>query len=231
MIKKFYITTAIAYPNGAPHLGHTLEIVQADALARFYRLLGKDVVFQTGTDEHGIKNWQTAKKEGKEIKKFLDDNVAVFVKLYKLLNISYDRFIRTTDEKMHYPGAVKLWKALDASGDIYKKKYKGLYCTGCESFKTERELADGKCPNHLTRKIEHVEEENYFFKLSKYKDEAAKLIKDGKYKITPEVRKNEILEFLGIRSLRSGDLKAAVFFPNFCVAHRSRISIRSLLAP
>jgi methionyl-tRNA synthetase len=143
-----------------------------------------------------IKNWQTAKKEGKEIMKFLNDNVAVFVKLYKLLNISYDRFIRTTDKKIHYPGAINLWKALADSGDIYKKKYKGLYCTGCEVFKTERELVDGKCPNHPTREIEKVEEENYFFKLSKYKDEVAKLIKNDKYKIIPEVRKNEILEFL-----------------------------------
>ncbi len=196
MAKKFYITTAIAYPSSRPHCGHALEIIQADALARFYKLLGKDVVFQTGTDEHGSKNWQTAKKEGKEIMKFLNDNVAVFVKLYKLLNISYDRFIRTTDEKVHYPGAVKLWKALADSGDIYKKKYKGLYCTGCEAFKIERELVNGKCPNHPTRDIEEVEEENYFFKLSKYKNKVAKLIKDGKYKIIPEVRKNEILEFL-----------------------------------
>jgi methionyl-tRNA synthetase len=196
MAKKFYITTAIAYPNGVPHMGHALEIIQADALARFYKLLGNKVVFQTGTDEHGIKNWQTAKKEGKEIMEFLDDNVAVFVKLYKLLNVSYDRFVRTTDEKIHYPGAKKLWNALFDAGDIYKKKYKGLYCTGCEAFKTERELVDGKCPNHLTLNIEHVEEENYFFKLSKYKDEVAKLIKKGEYKITPDVRKNEILEFL-----------------------------------
>jgi len=197
-MKKFYITTAIAYPNGPPHMGHALEIIQADAAARFQRLLGKDVVFQTGTDEHGTKNWQTAKKEGKEIMEFLNHNVSVFKKLYKLLNISYDRFIRTTDKKIHYPGAEKLWKELVKSKDIYKKKYKGLYCTGCEAFKTERELEKGKCPDHPTRDIEVVEEENYFFKLSKYREKISKLIEKDEYKIIPDVRKNEILEFLKI---------------------------------
>ena len=196
MPKKFYITTAIAYPNSVPHQGHALEIVQADALARFYRLLGKKVFFQTGTDEHGTKNWQTAKKEGKEIMEFLDANVAVFKKLYKLLNISYDNFIRTTDKKLHYPGAIKLWEELVKSGDIYKKKYKGLYCTGCEAFKTEKELVEGKCPNHPTREIEAIEEENYFFKLSKYKDHVIEIIKKDDYKIIPETRKNEILSWL-----------------------------------
>ena len=196
MTKKFYVTTAIAYPNGKPHMGHALEIVQADALARFHRLLGKDVFFQTGTDEHGTKNLQTAKKLKKDIMEFLNENVSVFKKLYKLLNISYDNFIRTTDKKLHYPGAKKLWEELVKSGDIYKKKYKGLYCTGCESFKTERELVNGKCPNHPTREIEQLEEENYFFKLSKYKEEIIRIIKKDEYKIIPKIRKNEILSFL-----------------------------------
>jgi methionyl-tRNA synthetase len=128
MAKKFYITTAIAYPNGRPHMGHALEIIQTDALARFYRLLGKDVFFQTGTDEHGIKNWQTAQKDGKEISSFLGENVNVFKELYKKCSISYDQFIRTTDESMHHPGAIKLWEKLVEAGDIYKKKYRGLYC-------------------------------------------------------------------------------------------------------
>jgi methionyl-tRNA synthetase len=198
MAKKFYVTTAIAYPNSVPHLGHALEIIQADVVARFNKLLGKEVVFQTGTDEHGSKNWQTAKKEKKDIMDFLDHNVSIFKKLYKLLNISYDRFLRTTDKKIHYPGAAKLWKALEKSGDIYKKKYKGLYCTGCEAFKTERDLVDGKCPDHPTREIEKIEEENYFFRLSKYKDKVKKLIEKDEYKIIPFVRKNEILEFLKI---------------------------------
>ncbi|MBW2992871.1 methionine--tRNA ligase [Candidatus Woesearchaeota archaeon] len=193
--KKFYITSAIAYPNSVPHLGHALEIIQADALARFYKLKGEDVFFQTGTDEHGTKNWQTAEKEGLEIKKFLDRNVAVFVELYKLLNIDYDNFIRTTDKK-HHEGAQKLWKKLAESGDLYKKKYKGLYCVGCESFKTEKELVEGKCPNHPTREIQEVEEENYFFKLSKYAEKVAGIISKDEYKVIPESRKNEILSWL-----------------------------------
>lgn len=194
--KKFYITTAIAYPNARPHLGHCLEIIQADCLARFYRLLDKDVWFQTGTDEHGVKNWQTAEKEGKDIMQFLDENVAVFKELYKSLNISNDNFIRTTDKEIHHKGAQKLWKKLVESGDLYKQNYKGLYCVGCESFKTEKELVEGKCPNHPTKKIQKIEEENYFFKLSKYKDKIIELISKDKYKVVPETRKNEILSFL-----------------------------------
>jgi len=196
MKKKFYVTTAIAYPNSRPHLGHALEIIQADVVARFHRLLGKDVFFQTGTDEHGSKNWQTAQKEGKDIMEFLDANVAIFKDMYKKLNISYDYFIRTTNKKLHYPGAIKLWKELVKEGDIYKKNYKGSYCIGCEAFKTEKELENGKCPNHPTREIEVIEEENYFFKLSKYKEEVIKNIKSDKYKVIPETRKNEILSFL-----------------------------------
>lgn len=194
--KKYYVTTAIAYPNSCPHLGHALEIIQADVVARFHRLLGKKVVFQTGTDEHGVKNWQTAQKQGKDIKEFLDANVAVFKELYKKLNISYDFFIRTTDKKIHHPGAIKLWKELVKAGDIYKKHYNGLYCSGCESFKIERELENGKCSIHPTKDIDVVEEENYFFKLSKYKEKVIKIIKSDKYKIVPESRKNEILSFL-----------------------------------
>ena len=196
--KKFYITTAIAYPNSAPHLGHALEIVQSDAVARFHRLLGKEVYFQTGTDEHGLKNWQSAQKEGKQILEFLDQNVSIFKDLFGKLNISYDYFIRTSDKKTHYPGVTKLWKGLVKSGDIYKKTYKGLYCTGCEAFKTEKELESGKCPNHPTRNVETVEEENYFFRLSKYREKIAKKIEADEFKIVPEIRKNEILSFLKI---------------------------------
>ncbi len=196
MKSKFYVTTAIAYANSKPHIGHALEIIQADIVARFHRLLGKNVFFQTGTDEHGTKNWKTAKKQGKEIKKFLDENVAFFKDLYKKLGISYDNFIRTTDKKIHFPGAKKLWEELAKSGDIYKKQYQGLYCSGCEAFKTERELKNRRCPNHPTIDIEIVKEENYFFKLSKYKDKVTKAIKSGKYDVIPEIRKNEILSFL-----------------------------------
>lgn len=198
MKKKFYITAAIPYTNSAPHLGHALEIVQADAFARFNRLLGKDVRFQTGSDEHGLKNWETAKKQGREIMEFLDGNVAAFKKLYRELNISNDDFIRTTDKKNHYPGAIKLWEELVKSGDIYKKKYKGIYCTGCEAFKAERDLENGKCPNHPTRDVQIVEEENYFFRLSKYSEKVTVQIESDEYKIIPEIRKNETLSFLKI---------------------------------
>lgn len=196
--KKTYITAAIPYTNSAPHLGHALEIIQADAFARFNRLLGKDVRFQVGTDEHGLKNWETAKKQGKEIMKFLDENVLLFKKLYNDMNISYDNFIRTTDKENHYPGAIKLWGELVKSKDIYKKKYKGIYCTGCEAFKAERELENGKCPNHPTKEIQLIEEENYFFRLSKYSGKVSKLIESDKYRVIPQIRKNEILSFLKI---------------------------------
>jgi methionyl-tRNA synthetase len=195
MPKKFYITTAIAYPNGKPHMGHALEIIQADALARFHKLMGKDVFFQTGTDEHGTKNWQTSLKEGMQIKDFLDRNVGVFIELYRILNIKYDKFIRTTDDT-HVKGAQKLWKELVKAGDLYKHRYKGLYCVGCEAFKTEKELVDGKCPNHPTREMQTIEEENYFFRLSKYKDKIAEMIGKDDYKVIPESRKNEILSWL-----------------------------------
>jgi methionyl-tRNA synthetase len=196
MSNKFYVTTAIAYPNGRPHMGHALEIIEADVIARFQRLLGKDVVFQTGTDEHGSKNWEAAKKAGKPVAEFLDENVAVFKDLYQKLSISHTHFIRTSDKKRHYPGAQMLWKKLQASGDIYKQNYKGLYCVGCESFKTEKELVEGKCPTHPTRELQMIEEENYFFRLSKYRDKLIELIAQDQYQVVPESRKNEILSFL-----------------------------------
>ncbi len=195
-MKTYYITTAIAYPNAKPHLGHALEIIQADAVARFHRLKGEQVFFQTGTDEHGLKNWQTAQAKGLAVQEFLDLNVAGFRELYAKLDISYDQFLRTTDQTLHHPGAKKLWNALVTAGDIYKRKYHGLYCSGCESFKLERELQDGRCPDHPNKEIEAVEEENYFFRLSKYKDEVARLIETEQYKVVPAQRKNEILSFL-----------------------------------
>lgn len=196
MMKKFYITTAIAYPNSRPHIGHALEIIQADAFARMYRILGRNVVFQTWTDEHGIKNRRTAQKEGKDILVFLDENVAVFKELYAKLLISYDTFLRTSDQKIHYPWAQKLWNKLVEAWDIYKKKYIWFYCAGCESFKTEKDLVDGKCPDHINGQIEEIQEENYFFNLSKYKGEVTKLITNNIYQVIPETRKNEILSFL-----------------------------------
>ncbi|MCX6822830.1 MAG: methionine--tRNA ligase [candidate division SR1 bacterium] len=197
-MKKFYITSAIAYPNAKPHMGHALEIVQTDAFARLYRILGKDVVFQTGSDEHGIKNRRTAEKEGKDIMTFLDENVGAIQELYAKLLVSYDTFLRTSDKKAHYPGAQKLRTKLVEADDIYKQKYVGLYCAGCESYKTEKELVDGKCPDHPKGEIEKIEEENYFFRLSKYREQVTKLITDNVYTIYPESRKNEMLAFLEI---------------------------------
>lgn len=194
--KKFYITTAIAYPNGKPHIGHALEIIIADALARSYRMMGQDVEFQTWTDEHGIKNRRTAKEQGKEIHEFLDENVDAFKQMYQELKISYTTFVRTSDEENHYPGAQKLWTELYENGDLEKRAFEGLYCESCESFKTEKDLVDGKCPDHPTKNIEKIQEENYFFKLTKYKEKILDFVKNDRYRIVPEPRKTDTIAFL-----------------------------------
>lgn len=194
---KFYITTSIAYTNAKPHIGYALELVQADTLARYWRSkLGKDnTYFLTGTDDHGIKIHETAQKKGIDTKKFVNDNIKGFKDLAKKLTISNNDFISTSDQKKHWDGAKKMWKLLDKSGDIYKKEYEGLYCVGCEAYLTKRDLVDGKCPNH-DKKPELVREENYFFKLTKYKDRIKDFIKKDTIKIVPEERKNELLNIL-----------------------------------
>ncbi|MBZ9569312.1 methionine--tRNA ligase [Patescibacteria group bacterium] len=191
-MKKFYVTTAIDYVNAPPHCGHALEKIQTDAIARYHRLLDEEVLFLTGTDENSLKNVQAAKKEGIPTKKLVDRNSKKFYELKKVLNLSFDDFIRTTEER-HIKGAQKLWLA--CKKDIYKKTYRGLYCIGCEEFYKESELEDGLCPEHKT-KLELVEEENYFFRLSKHRDELEKIIKNDEIKVTPESRKNEILSFI-----------------------------------
>jgi len=196
MVKKFYITTTIPYANAHPHIGFALEIIQADVLARQNQLMGKDVFFLTGTDEHGVKNYQTAKKQGIPTQKFVDGNSEEFKKLVKSLNICSNNFIRTTDKKTHWPGVLKIWKLISEKGDIYKKKYVGNYCSGCERFITEKDLIDGKCLNHPNLKIEKISEENYFFKLSKYSDKIISLIKSNKLKIKPEKWKNDFLSLI-----------------------------------
>ncbi len=190
--KKFYITTALPYVNYAPHAGFALEIVQADVVARYHRLLGEDTFFLTGTDENSLKNVQAAKEEGIPVKKLVDRNAKEFYKLKKILNLSFDDFIRTTEQR-HIKGAQKLWKACQK--DIYKKPYRGLYCLGCEEFYKESELVNGLCPEHKT-KAELVEEENYFFKLSKYQNQLKKIIEKDKVKIIPKTCKNEVLSFI-----------------------------------
>lgn len=192
-MNKYLISTAIPYVNSDPHIGFALELIQADALARYRRLAGDDVFFITGTDENALKNAQAAEKAGEDVKKFVDKHAEKFRELTKFLNLSNNDFIRTTEER-HIRGAQKLWSSCKPE-DIYKKKYKGLYCIGCEEFKTKKDLIEGVCPEHRT-KPEEVEEENYFFKLSKYEKELLRLIESDELKITPSSRKNELLEFI-----------------------------------
>ncbi|MBI2635257.1 MAG: methionine--tRNA ligase [Parcubacteria group bacterium] len=192
---KFYITTAIDYVNAKPHIGHALEKIQADVLARYRRIKGDEVLFLTGTDEHGAKIVRAAEAAGKNPKDFVDENAEKFKELKKVLNLSFDDFIRTSDQKRHWPGAQKLWLKLAESGDLYKKKYRGLYCVGHEAFVTEKDLVDGKCSDHK-KEPEVIEEENYFFRLSKYSKDIESLIKNDELKIIPETRKNEILSLI-----------------------------------
>lgn len=194
--KTFYITTTIPYANAPPHIGFALEITQADVIARWHRLIGKDVFFLTGTDEHGSKNYKMAKEAGLTPQQFVDRNSAFFRELTSAFNISNDYFIRTTDKEVHWPGVIEVWKRLEKKGDIYKKKYTGFYCSGCERFVTEKDLVNGKCPDHPTIKIEKISEENYFFRLSKYSDEIKKIIKEDKYQILPKKWKNDFLSLI-----------------------------------
>jgi methionyl-tRNA synthetase len=195
--KKFYITTAIDYVNARPHIGHAFEKVIADALARWHKLKGEKTFFLTGTDENAQKNAQVAKQEGIEIQKFVDRNSKYFIELCEKLNINYDRFIRTT-EKEHKKKSQEIFKKVYDKGEIYKGKYEGYYCVGCESFITERDLVDGKCPEH-NKEPDWMSEDAYFFKLSKYKD---KLIKFIETYIVPESKKNEILSRLKEEGLK-----------------------------
>ncbi|OGZ17905.1 MAG: methionine--tRNA ligase [Candidatus Nealsonbacteria bacterium RBG_13_36_15] len=194
--EKFYITTAIDYVNADPHLGHALEKIQADVIARYHRLLGKDVFFLTGTDEHGVKIVKAAEEKNKTPEELASQNTQKFKDLCKVLNISNDDFIKTSDQKKHWPSVKKIWEKLKANGDIYKKEYQGLYCSGCEAFITKKDLKDGRCVIHQ-KEPEAIEEENYFFKLSRYSKEIEKAIQEDKIKIIPETRKNEILNFIG----------------------------------
>ncbi len=193
--KKFYITTAIPYVNAKPHLGHTLEFVQTDAIKRFHELFGEECFLVTGADENSLKNVQAAEKEGISVQELCDRNSEKFKELAKMVGLSYNCFRKSSSKTEHTPGIWELWNRCNKSEDIYKKKYKGLYCVGCEAFYKENELVDGLCPEHL-KKPEEVEEENYFFKLSKYQKTLEDLIETDKLKIYPETRKKEILNFI-----------------------------------
>lgn len=192
MPKTFYISTAIAYVNGPPHIGHALEFTEEDCIARYHRLIGDDVYCLTGTDEHGSKIVQTAEELGVPVKKLVDKNAQLFKEMMALYQISYDQFIRTSDKKVHWPSVQKLWERMAKNGDIYKGEYRGLYCVGCEEYKNEKDLIDGNCPNH-DKRPDIVEQENYFFRLSKYSDQIAEILKSQQVKIVPEFRANEII--------------------------------------
>ncbi len=189
-MEKFYITTPIYYPSANLHIGHTYTTVAADAVARYKRLRGYDVMFLTGTDEHGQKIQRAAEAKGKTPKEYVDEIVAGVRDLWKLMNISNDRFIRTTDEQ-HVQAVQKIFKTLYDKGDIYKDEYEGLYCTPCESFWTEHQLVDGKCPD-CGRPVEKTREESYFFRLSKYQDKLIDLIENTEF-LEPATRRNEML--------------------------------------
>ncbi len=195
-VEKFYITTSIPYVNGQPHLGHAMEFVQADALARYHRQLKQDVLFSTGVDEHGAKNLESAQKNNKDPQVFVDEMTTNFINICKKLNISADRFIRTTD-LAHKAAVQYLWQQMAAKGDIYKGIYKGYYDVGEEEFVTETEAQKNKGVSpHNGRPYQILEEENYFFKLSKYTAALKQLIETDAYKIIPNSRKHEILSLL-----------------------------------
>ena len=194
--KGFYITTPIFYPNGNLHMGHAYTSTICDIMARYHRMVGDDTYFLSGVDEHTEKAVRAAEAAGKEPMVYLDEISENFQNLYSKLCISNDQYIRTTDKEVHWPGAIAMWNALAEQGDIYKGSYKGLYCVGSESFVLEKELDEnGNCPDHAVPP-EIVEEENYFFKLSKYAPIVREKIANDEIRVYPESRKKEILSFI-----------------------------------
>ncbi len=194
-MKTFYITTTLPYVNAEPHIGFALEIIKADVIARWHRGLGEEVFFNTGVDEHGTKIYQKAKELGLEPQAYCDEMSAKFGLLKEALNLSYNNFIRTTDEA-HLKATQEFWRRSQAQGDIYKKVYKVKYCVGCELEKTESELVDGHCPLHPQQELELIEEENYFFKFSKYQEALLKFYQEHPDFVLPAGRFNEIKSFV-----------------------------------
>jgi methionyl-tRNA synthetase len=193
--RRFYITTAIPYVNGDPHLGHALEFVQADVLARHRRLREDDVRFLSGTDDNALKNVAAADAEGVPIAEFVRRNAARFAALREPLQLSYDDFIRTSVDPRHRAGVERLWRACAAAGDLYERDYDGLYCTGCEAFLSEDELVDGRCPEH-DEAPEHVRERNWFFRLSRYQTAVLELLESDRLSVRPEHRRAEVSAFV-----------------------------------
>ena len=194
--KSLYITTTLPYVNAEPHVGFAMEIIRADVIARYKKIQGFDVFFNTGTDEHGMKLFEGAKKEGKPTQEYVDFYAEKFKGLIKLLGISEDvHFIRTTDEK-HIAAAKAFWNKVKDNGYIYKKNYQAKYCVGCEEEKTDSELVDGKCPLHLNRELEIINEENYFFKFSEFSSKLLKFDEENPTFVIPDFRFNEMKEFV-----------------------------------
>jgi methionyl-tRNA synthetase len=200
MFPKHYITTTIPYVNARPHVGFALELVQADVQSRFQRLRGTPVRFQTGTDENAFKNVEAARAEGVPTQAFVDRNASAFRSLAECLRISFDDFVRTTETR-HRHGVEAFWRRL-APGDLYRKRYEGLYCTGCEDFLSKRDLKGGRCADHGTPPVP-VDEENVFFRLSKYQAELDALIDGDRVAVVPGNRKREVLQFIrrGLRDI------------------------------
>ncbi|OGM97960.1 MAG: methionine--tRNA ligase [Candidatus Yanofskybacteria bacterium RIFCSPHIGHO2_01_FULL_41_21] len=194
-MKTFYITTTLPYVNAEPHIGFAMELIQADVIARYHAQLGDEVVFNTGTDEHGVKIYSKAIEQGKDPQDYVDEYAEKFKNLVKVLNLSSTNFIRTTDD-YHKKSAQEFWKRCLANSDIYKASYKIKYCTGCELEKTDSELADGKCGLHPNLQIEEREEENYFFKFSKFQKSLLKFYEDNPTFVLPDFRFNEIKRFV-----------------------------------
>ncbi len=209
MKNEFYITTTLPYVNAAPHIGFASEIVLADVRARFERLQGKEVIFNTGTDEHGSKIWQKAQEERMDTQAYVDSYAAKFDELKEMLELSYTNFIRTTDEN-HKKAAQELWKRVDANGYIYKKQYRIKYCVGCELEKTDSELIDGFCPLHPGKELEIIEEENYFFKFSALQEKLLKLYRSNPEFVVPNKKFNEIKSFveMGLEDFSISRLKS-----------------------
>jgi methionyl-tRNA synthetase len=190
-----FISNTIPYVNARPHLGHAFEFVQTDAYARFLRGIGSDVFSLSGSDENSLKNVLAAEQEGIPTRQLVDRNVEYFTALRPLLELSYDGFIRTSADDLHLRGATRFWKALADNGDLYKKTYGGLYCVGCEQFYLESELVEDRCPEHGTVP-EFIEEENYFFRLSRYQGPLLALLEGENIDIVPSTRRNEVLSFV-----------------------------------
>jgi len=193
--ERIYLSTTIPYVNARPHLGHALELVQADVLARHHRLAGDQVRFQTGTDDNSLKNVLAAEAEGVPVAELVSRYADAFAGLREPLALSFDDFIRTSSDPRHRPGVERLWAACADRGDLYLKHYEGRYCVGCEQFYKPAELRDGRCPEHLTQP-QLVAEENWFFRLSRYADQLRDLVGSGRLRIEPAARRNEVLGFI-----------------------------------